>query len=122
MFFIKCTSASLQICYMESLYHTLYHVGYFKLIHFIIFCCCFFFLGGGGFSVFTGKSVKVSDCIMFPMKFSSDSIHICYIDSLYQYVGIYKLIYFIIFFNFWCFITVFTLKNMALEKFGLGSF
>ena len=66
-------------------------------------------------NIWPGKSVKVSDYIMFPLKFSSDSLQICYIDSLYQYVGVYKLIYFIIFFIFWCFITVFTLKNMAWE-------
>ena len=37
---------------------------------------------------------------MFPMTFSSDSLQICYIYSLYLYVGVYKLIHFIIFFIF----------------------
>ena len=43
-------------------------------------------------------SVKVSDLVNFPTKFSSDLFKICYMDSLdhtYQYVNVYKLIYFI---------------------------
>ena len=54
---------------------------------------------------------------MFPIKFSSESLQICYMDSLYhthQYVSIYKLIYFIIFSIFLVFIvTVFTKENIA---------
>ena len=46
MFPIMFTSKSLQICNTNSFYHTLYYVGDFKLIHFIIFCIL------GVFSVF----------------------------------------------------------------------
>ena len=45
------------------------------------------------------------------MEFSSDSLQICYIDSLYQYVGVYKLIYFIIFFIF-CVLSLFLLRKI----------
>ena len=48
---------------------------------------------------------------MFPVKFSSDSLQICCMVSLYhthQYLDVYKLIYFIIFLHFCVFITVFT--------------
>ena len=41
------------------------------------------------------KNVKVSDEVKFSMKFSSDSLQICYIDSLYhthQCVNDFKLI------------------------------
>ena len=65
------------------------------------------------------KNVKVSDEVKFSMKFSSDSLQICYIDSLYhthQCVNDCKLIFFLIFCIFRCFFSVFTLKNLAWEK------
>ena len=65
------------------------------------------------------KNVKVSDEVKFSMKFSSDSLQICYIDSLYhthQCVNDFKLIFFIMFCIFRCFFSVFTLKNLAWEK------
>ena len=52
---------------------------------------------------------------MFPIKFSSESLQICYVDSLYHalyHMGDFKFIYYIIFDVF----TVFTLKNMTWEN------
>ena len=69
--------------------------------------------------VVCGLCVKVSEYVKFPTKFSSDSLQICYIDSVYhthQYVHGLKLIYFIICCIFRCFIIVFTEKNVAWEK------
>ena len=86
---------------------------YICLFAFLVFLQCFYFR-----KIWLGKSVKVSDQIMFPMKFSSDSLHICYIDSLYhnhQYVGVYKLTYFMIFFIF-CVLSLFLLR----KKCGVG--
>ena len=108
MFPVTFSSDSLQICYIYSLYQ---YVGVYKLIYFIIFFVFLCFI-----TVFTKKNmawenVKVSDYIMFPMKFSSDSLQICYIYSLYQYVGVYKLIYFIIFFVF-CVLSPFLLRKI----------
>ena len=57
--------------------------------------------------------VKVSDYVKFSMKFSSDSLQICCMVSLYhthQYVGVYKLIYFNIFLHFRCFYHSFYLE------------
>ena len=74
-------------------------------------------LGGGiGGSV---PCVKVSDKVKFSKKLSSESLHICYMDSwyqTYQYVHDFKLIYFMIFCIFGCFVIVFTYKNVTLEK------
>ena len=117
---MKFSSDSLQICYIDSLYYTHQCVNDFKLIYFLIFCIfrCFFqcfYLEK--FSL--RKNVKVSDEVKFSMKFSSDSLQICYIDSLYhthQYVNDFKLIFFLIFCIFKCFFSVFTLKNLAWEK------
>ena len=109
---MKFSSDSLQICYIDSLYHTHQCVNDFKLIYFLI-CCIFrcffqcFYLEK--FSL--RKNVKVSDEVKFSMKFSSDSLQICYIDSLYhthQCVNDFKLIFFIIFCIFRCFFSVFT--------------
>ena len=66
-------------------------------------------------NIWPGKSVKGSDYIMFPMKLSSDSLQICYIDSLYQYIGVYKLIYFMIFFIF-CVLSLFLFRNIWPRK------
>ena len=117
---MKFSSDSLQICYIDSLYHIHQCVNDFKLIYFLIFCIfrCFFqcfYLEK--FSL--RKNVKVSDEVKFSMKFSSDSLQICYIDSLYhthQCVNDFKLIFFLIFCIFMCFFSVFTLKNLAWEK------
>ena len=79
-----------------------------------VFFQCFYFKK---FSL--RKNVKVSDEVKFSMKFSSDSLQICYIDSLYhthQCVNDFKLIFFLIFCIFRCFFSVFTLKNLAWEK------
>ena len=51
--------------------------------------------------------IKVSDKIIFPIKFSSEFLQIFYSDSLYHtyqyvYVGDYKLIYILLFFAFLC--------------------
>ena len=54
-------------------------------------------------------SVKVSEYVKFPMKFSSDSLQIFYMDWLYhtyQYVCVFKLIWFIIFWILGCFFIV----------------
>ena len=48
-------------------------------------------------------------------KFSSDSLQIWYIDSSYQYDGVYKLIYFIIF-SLFVFYHCFYLEKMAWEN------
>ena len=117
---MKFSSDSLQICYIDSLYHTHQCVNDFKLIYFLIFCIfrCFFqcfYLEK--FSL--RKNVKVSDEVTFSMKFASDSLQICYIDSLYhthQCVNDFKLIFFLIFCIFRCFFSVCTLKNLAWEK------
>ena len=118
---MKFSSDSLQICYIDSLYHTHQCVNDFKLIYFIIFCIfrwvffqCFYL---EKFSL--RKNVKVSDEVKFSMKFSSDSLQICYSDSLYhthQCVNDFKLIFFLIFCIFRCFFSVFTFKNLAWEK------
>ena len=55
---------------------------------------------------------------MFSIKFASDSLKICYIDSLYrthQYGGDYKLICSKSVCIFGCFLSVFTLKDLTWE-------
>ena len=82
---MKFSSDSLQICYIDSLYHTHQCVNDFKLIFLLfsvflgVFFQCFYL---EKFSL--RKHVKVSDEVKFSMKFSSDSLQICYIDSLYH--------------------------------------
>ena len=117
---MKFSSDSLQICYIDSLYHTHQCVNDFKLIYFLIFCIIRWFFQCFYLEKFSlRKNVKVSDEVKFSMKFSSDSLQICYIDSLYhthQCVNDFKLIYFLIFCIFRCFFSVFTFKNLAWEK------
>ena len=61
-----------------------------------------------------GKIVKAKDHIQFYIKFNSESFKICYTASLYhthQYVGAFKLIYFVIFFTF-CVLLLLLLRKM----------
>ena len=68
----------------------------YKLIYFTIFCTLFgvlslFYKEKGGLE----KNANVSDRIMFPIKFSPESLQIFYMDSLYhthQYVCDYKFV------------------------------
>ena len=70
-------------------------------------------------NIWCGKIVKVKDHVQFYIKFNSESFQICYMASFYhthQYVGVFKLIYFAIFFIFGV-LSLFVLrKNVALEK------
>ena len=70
-------------------------------------------------NIWCGKIVKVKDHVQFYIKFNSESFQICYMASFYhthQYVGVFKLIYFVIFFIFGV-LSLFVLrKNVALEK------
>ena len=61
-----------------------------------------------------GKIVKAKDHVQFYIKFNSESFQICYTTSLYhihQYVGAFKLIYFVIFFIF-CVLSLLLLRKM----------
>ena len=52
-------------------------------------------------NIWCGEIVMVKDHVQFYINFNSESFQICYMASLYhthQYVGIFKLIYFVIFF------------------------
>ena len=66
---------------------------------------------------FRGKIVKAKDHVQFYIKFNSESFQICYNASLYlthQYVGAFRMIYFVIssfFVVYHCY---------YLEKCGLG--
>ena len=54
-------------------------------------------------NIWCGKIVKVKDHVQFYIKFNSESFQICYMASFYhthQCVGVFKLIYFVIFFIF----------------------
>ena len=65
-----------------------------------------------------GKIVKAKDHVQFYIKFNSESFKICYTASLYhthQYVGAFKLIYFVIFFTF-CVLLLLLLRKMWLGK------
>ena len=53
---------------------------------------------------------------MFPMKFSSDSLQICYIDSFLLICWCLQADIFDNFLIFRCLSTVFTYKNMAWEN------
>ena len=70
-------------------------------------------------NIWCGKIVRVKDHVQFYIKFNSESFQICYMASFYhthQYVGVFKLIYFVIFFIFGV-LSLFVLrKNVALEK------
>ena len=62
-------------------------------------------------NIWCGKIIKAKDHVQFYIKFNSESFKIYNTASLYhthQYVGVFKLIYFVIFLIFWCFMTVFT--------------
>ena len=86
------------------------HIYYFS--HFSMFLAMFQLR-----KYLCGKIVKAKDHVQFYIKFNSESFQICYTASLYhthQYVGAFKLIYFLIssFFVFYhCY---------YLEKCGLG--
>ena len=65
-----------------------------------------------------GKIVKAKDHVQFYIKFNSESFQICYTTSLYhihQYVGAFKLIYFVIFFIF-CVLSLYYLEKCGLWK------
>ena len=115
-FYIKSNSESFQICSMVSLYHTHQYVGVYKLTYFMIFYIFWCFIAVFTLKNVAWENVKFSDLNMFPIKFSSESLQICYINTLlHTNVCDYKLIYFIIFLHFRLFFSVFTLKNVALE-------
>ena len=62
-----------------------------------------------------GKIVKAKDHVQFYIKFNSESFRICYTTSLYhihQYVGAFKLIYFVIFFIFCVLSLILLLRKM----------
>ena len=64
---------------------------------------------------FRGKIVKAKDHVQFYIKFNSESFQICYNASLYhthQYVGAFKMIYFVIFFIF-CVLSLLLLRIKA---------
>ena len=66
-----------------------------------------------------GKIVKAKDHVQFYIKFNSESFQICYMASSYhthQYVGVFKLIYFVIFFIFGVLSLLALRKNVAWEK------
>ena len=61
-----------------------------------------------------GKIVKENDHVQFYIKFNSESFQICYMVSLYhrhQYVGVYNLIYVVIFYIF-CVLSLFLLRKV----------
>ena len=63
---------------------------------------------------FRGKIVKAKDHVQIYIKFNSESFQICYNASLYhthQYVGAFKMIYFVIFFIF-CVLSLLLLRKM----------
>ena len=63
---------------------------------------------------FRGKIVKAKDHVQFYIKLNSESFQICYNASLYnthQYVGAFKMIYFVIFFIF-CVLSLLLLRKM----------
>ena len=70
-------------------------------------------------NIWGGKIVRVKDHVQFYIKFNSEYFQICDMASFYhthQYVGVFKLIYFIIF-SIFCVLSLFALsKNVALEK------
>ena len=115
---MKFSSELLQICYMDSLYHTHQYVHDFQLIYFMIFCIF------GCFSVFLLRKMwpekkmlrfLIKSCLLWSSHqnlFKFDAwINYNHAD---QYVGNYMLIYIIIF----CIFVFFQYFN--LEKFGLG--
>ena len=70
------------------------------------------------------KNGKVSDYIKIPIKYSSESLLICCMNSLYhihQYVHDFKLIYFMIFCIFRCFYHCFYLLRFLIKSCLLSS-
>ena len=70
-------------------------------------------------NIWCGKIVKAKDHVQFYIKFNSEFFQICYMASFYhthQYVGVFKLIYYVIFFIFGVLSLFILRKNVAWEK------
>ena len=109
---MKFSSASLQICYIDSLYHTHQYVHDFKLIYFIIFCIfrCFFI-------VFTNVLRKIwPENVSYEVliRFTSNLLH-GFIVSYSSMCGCLQAYICYYFSAFLVFLTLF-----YLEKCGLG--